>query len=137
MSIYATCWEIRIDDPAGTIELICQAVPAHIGQPAEDYEEDPYSDFLPPITPNYDPYSEEDQPSRAFVLVQHGRHIKVGQQYTEALMTLTNDEYEKMTINEVINKCVAIVSQRDKAEGKVVRGKSFSENIPAYTLDMT
>lgn len=57
MSIYATLWSIKVQDPAAPftnprwVKATAQAVPPHIGSPTPGcgYETgDPYSAFLPP-----------------------------------------------------------------------------------------
>ncbi len=109
MSIYATGWSIRLPVgngvPTGNwIEVFAQIVPDHIGQPSEGYGEgDPYADFLPPITENYDPNSEDDT-ARAIVVVQKDREKKDGQRYIEPVLTMDYEEYRKMPFEDFLRE---------------------------------
>jgi hypothetical protein len=103
MSIYVNSWRMKVNTNSGWprwIEIYAQLVPAAIGQPSEDYETDPYSDFLPPITSDYDPEVEKQKtPYRAIVIVQEGFEKKDGQKYVDALLTMSYEDYEKITFN--------------------------------------
>ncbi len=104
MSIYATGPEFRLPVGGGWpsynwVGVYIQFVPAHIGQPSEGYDEDLYDYFLPPIVSPYP--SQDEDIVRAVVFVQNGRERKEGQQYVDALLTLTYDEYKKITFMEL------------------------------------
>ena len=106
MSIYASLWEIKVNRDDSWIEgewvrVFAAGVPAHIGQPSEGYETDDYN-FLPPIVTPYDP--DGDNPLRAVVIVQEGYQRKEGQQYVDALFTLTGTEYNQMSFQELLAK---------------------------------
>lgn len=115
MSIYATGWTIKVPLPGYSfhahdrdfVEVFAQFVPAHIGQPSEGYETDPYADFLPPIVPNYDPCNYEGS-DRAIVVVQRGRHGKGGpgfhpQQYEDPVLVMSCEEYDKMPFAQFLD----------------------------------
>jgi hypothetical protein len=103
MSIYATLWDIKVRRP-GTDEwpeVYAQAVPAHIGQPSEGYESDPYAGFLPPLVTPYDP-DDDSMPCRAVLIIQHGYHRKEDQRYVEPLLMFTGAEWCELTLNELM-----------------------------------
>lgn len=107
MSIYATGWQIKLPVGKGWpsdkwVEVYAQFVPAHIGQPSEGYDTDPYADFLPPIVPDYDP-EEEKIPHRAIVVVQRGHEEKEVQKYINPVLTMSYEEYVKMPFDEFLN----------------------------------
>jgi hypothetical protein len=101
MSIYVSGWRIKVNTNSGWprwIEIYAQYVPAHIGQPDEGYETDPYSDFLPPIVSDYNP--EDTKRYRAIVIVQEGYEKKEGQKYVDALLTMSYEDYEKISFKD-------------------------------------
>lgn len=112
MSIYQTLWVIKLEKrgisktrDGNFVEVWAQAVPAHIGQPSEGYEDgDPYASFLPPVITPYDPDREDHYPYRAVVILQKGRMEKDGQKYVDPVMTITGEEYEKIPFPELLAK---------------------------------
>ncbi len=111
MSIYATLWNLKFpkdgDDFSGSewIEVTAQGVPPHIGSPSPGagYEEgDPYGSFLPrPVEVD----SEGDAPHlRAVVFVTEFTSKgteRSGQEYQSPLLTLTGEEYSRITFAEL------------------------------------
>jgi hypothetical protein len=103
MSIYATLWRLRFpakgDDYHGCdwVEILAQAVPGHIGTPISGYgyeEGDPYAAFLPPPVTD-----DPDSRNRAVVFVVAGTPKgtqRSAQEYSETLLTLTGEEYERI-----------------------------------------
>jgi len=101
MSIYATLWRLQFprfgDDHVGCdwVEVLAQGVPGHIGTPSpgHGYEAgDPYAEFLPPpivLAPD-----DRGDRLRAVVIVRGGTP-KDGQRYTDPLLVLTGEEYER------------------------------------------
>lgn len=119
MSIYAgSFFEIRVPvghwsypDNRKWVQVFGMSVPSHIGYPDEYPEGDPYGEFLPPpVTPEE---YEEDVP-RAIVVIEKGRHKKIGQRYEEPLFTVTGREWEKMTFGEVLARIQQAVNERYK-----------------------
>jgi hypothetical protein len=108
MSIYATLWEIQVPRrhffDTDWVKVCAQAVPAHIGHPSEYPDGDPYAEFLPPIVSDYDPETGEAPYDRAVVIVQEGRRQKDGQRYVDPLMTLSGEEYSKITFKELLDR---------------------------------
>jgi hypothetical protein len=114
MSIYATLWSIRIQDPAAPfmspkwVTVTAQAVPAHVGSPTAGggYESgDPYSDFLPPPI-----QTDEDGQAdyhRAVVFVTDETRkgtARNGQEYVNPFLVLTGEEYAKMPFQALLEK---------------------------------
>jgi hypothetical protein len=133
MSIYATLWEIklpkahRFDDQWATV--YAQAVPPHIGHPSHYPEGDPYSDFLPPIV-DCDPETGLGLVNRAVVILVEGHDEKIGQRYTEPLLTLTGEEYASIPFGILLERIeqampwdpdVAALSIGPKGERSVIR----------------
>jgi hypothetical protein len=106
MSIYATGWMIKVPrkwhGESEWVGIIQQVVLGHIGQPSEGYETDPYSDFLPKITQNYDVNSDSN-PHRAVVLIQENHEEKDGQRYIDPIAVLSWEDYKNLTFQEVLN----------------------------------
>lgn len=103
MSIYATIWELKVpkrggwaDGPHDYVEVYAQAVPPHIGHPADYPEGDPYGDFLPPPV-GLDKDYPLGPPYRAVFICAPWTNKgteRSGQEYTDYLLMLTGEEYE-------------------------------------------
>src|SRR5437870_5595757 len=108
MSIYATLWEIQVPRrhffDTEWVKIFAQAVPAHIGHPSEYPDGDPFADFLPPIVSDYDRETGEAPYHRAVVIMQEGRMRKEGQRYVDPLMTLTGEEYSRISFQELLDR---------------------------------
>jgi len=108
MSIYATLREMKLpkrhqlDDEWALV--YAQAVPAHIGHPSQYPNGDPYADFLPPVVHDYDPTRDECCRYRAVLIITEGLAEKIGQRYTNPLLMLTGEDYEKMSFQELIRR---------------------------------
>ena len=133
MSIYATLWEIKLphrhDLDDEWVVVYAQAVPPHIGHPSAYPEGDPYADFLPPVVPDYDLETEEDQFNRAVVIVQEGRDKKDVQRYIDPLIVMSGEEYARIPFGELLDriqkamgwdKCAVRVSLLPSGEKKIV-----------------
>jgi hypothetical protein len=108
MSIYATLWAIRIpvtmDLDGEWVEVLGQAVPAHIGHPSAYPDGDPYADFLPPVVTKYDADTNTAPHHRAVVIVAGGRDRKDGQRYVDPLMVLTGREYSTVRWADLMDR---------------------------------
>jgi hypothetical protein len=112
MSIYATLWEIKVPRrhcfDEEWVTVWAQAVPPHIGHPSEYPDGDPYADFLPPVVQDYKPADLDtilpQKPSRAVVIVQEGRDKKDGQRYTDPLLVMSGEEYERITFEVLLDR---------------------------------
>lgn len=97
MSIYATIGEIgmrRFGDE-GMIEILIQAVPAHI-----DYQGEPWA-FLPP------PVDPEGTTDRAVFFVERGSDkgtARCGQEYVKPLLMLTGKEYAAIGFADLLDR---------------------------------
>lgn len=112
MSIYATLWSIKIQDPASSfmnprwVEVTAQAVPSHIGskEPGCGYEDgDPYADFLPPPIETVDGYNVHH---RAVVFITNKTEKgteRNGQEYVNPLLVLTGQEYADIPFSQLYN----------------------------------
>ena len=122
MSIYATLWRLQFpshgDDHAdgGWIEVLAQAVPAHIGTPTPGYgyeSGDPYEGFLPPPL-RIDRISSEDD-LRAVVFVVSGSKkgtTRSGQEYESPLLVLTGSEYAGVPFQALHDRLCAVLRGR-------------------------
>jgi len=123
MSIYATLWNIKlpIDKPSARagaweeswVEVFAQAVPGHIGHPSHYPEGDPYADFLPPVSADYDPYADTGT-NRAVVLVQSGRDRKEGQRYVDPLLVLTGADYDSISFQVLLERIEQALEQKGR-----------------------
>ncbi len=108
MSIYATLWQIKVPRrhffDTEFVEVHAQAVPAHIGHPAQYPDGDLYAEFLPPVVAEYDPETGAAPFHRAVVIVQEGRDEKVGQRYTDPLLVLSGKEYASVPFQELLDR---------------------------------
>lgn len=135
MSIYATCWEMRLPvyvpceheeaeawQPVGRadigpvkrrwVEVYAQAVPAHIGHPSVYPEGDPYASFLPPIV-EYDPDDWDTVwTPRAVIIVDEDHAEKDVQRYVDPLMVLTGAAYEALTFSELLERIGRALERR-------------------------
>lgn len=119
MSIYATLWRLQFprlgDNHVGCewVEVLAQGVPGHIGTPSpgHGYEGgDPYADFLPP--PILLASDDQGDKLRAVVIVRGGTPKDV-QCYTDPLLVLTGEEYERSTFDELYTRiCAALRGSR-------------------------
>ncbi len=108
MSIYATKWEIQVRPrhflDTEWVTVAAQAVPPHIGHPSEYSDGDPFAEFLPPVVEDYDPETGKASHDRAVVIVQEGHKQKDSQRYIDPLMTLSGEEYSKMTFDDLLER---------------------------------
>ena len=135
MSIYATLWQIRLPVPEfnvlvinrqGTfrleggelvphetrwVEVVFQGVPGHIGHPSVCPDGDPYAAFLPPVV-------EDPDKLWAVVIVQEGRKNKDMQRYVDPLLTLSGEEYQTLSFDEMLQRIYAAMRpEREEVEG--------------------
>jgi hypothetical protein len=103
VSIYATLWSIRFEDPDRPdewTEVTAQAVPPHIGSEPE-YEKDPFGSFLPPPVP------ADSRHARAVVFVTEETEKgtdRSGQEYRDPLLVLTGDEYARSSFKGLLER---------------------------------
>jgi hypothetical protein len=123
MSIYATLWSLKFpkfgDYHFGCewIEVIAQGVPPHIGSPTpgQGYEDgDPYAGFLPePVVTNS---AGEAEYMRAVVFITESTRKgtpRSGQEFVDALLTLTGEEYAKLSFQQLHDRiCKALRGDR-------------------------
>lgn len=112
MSIYATLWSIKIQDPAHStldpkwVEITAQAVPPHIGSPTPGcgYEDgDPYADFLPPPVKTDEEGQAEFDRAIVFVTNETKKGTdRSGQEYVDPLLVLTGEDYSKMPFHALL-----------------------------------
>ena len=129
MSIYATHWVLKFprsgDMHTGCewVEVIGQAVPAHIGTPSPGYgyeAGDPYVTFLPPAIPV--PETGDGTALRAMVIVRAGTP-KRGQEYIGPLLVLSGDEYAQIIFADLHERiCAALRGDQPRVVGEFVRG---------------
>jgi hypothetical protein len=125
MSIYATLWRLQFprygDDHTGCewIEVIAQAVPAHVGTPTSGYgyeTGDPYASFLPPAVP-VGP-EDDGRSHRAVVFVTAGTPkgtARSGQEYESPLLVLAGQEYAALPFGELHERiCEALRGGRPR-----------------------
>lgn len=126
MSIYATLWSLKFPKDGFTpiddewIEVIAQAVPAHVGSPTpgEGYgDDDPFADFLPP------PVETDGQGNapfmRAVVIVAKPcakGTPRAGQEYPDPLLVLTGREYAAFTFEKLLLRISQLLHQRSNLE---------------------
>lgn len=109
--------------PGEWIEVVAQAVPAHVGSPTAGcgYEDgDPFADFLPPPVETDE---HGDAPyHRAVVFVGDDDEkgtLRAGQEYARPLLILTGQEYTTITFETLLERLLeAIVATR---QGRIVR----------------
>jgi hypothetical protein len=129
MSIYATLWSVKfprdgVEYPGcDWIEVVGQAVPAHIGSPTpgEGYEDgDPHGDFLPPPI---ETGAGED--FRAVVIVTEETKKgteRSGQEYESPLLVLTGAEYSKLTFDQLYGRiCDALRGDKPRVSSICMR----------------
>jgi hypothetical protein len=123
VSIYATLWTLKFpkegDDYPGCdwIEVRAQAAPPHVGSPTpgQGYEQgDPYAAFLPPAL---ETDAEGGAPFHRAVVIVTEYSIKgterSGQEYASPLLTLTGQDYARMTFEELHQRiCDALRGNR-------------------------
>ena len=131
MSIYATLWILKFPKEGDThqgcewIEVIAQAVPAHVGSPTPGcgYEDgDPFRAFLPPAVATD---AEGDAPFHRAVAIVTEHSIKgterSGQEYASPLLLLTGKEYAHMTFDELHQRiCDALRGNRSPVVAEVL-----------------
>ncbi len=131
MSIYATLWALKFPNEGDThlscewIEVIAQAVPAHVGSPTPGcgYEDgDPYAGFLPPAVATD---AEGNAPFHRAVVIATEHSIKgtdrSGQEYVSPLLLLTGDEYAHMAFDELHQRiCDALRANRSPVVAEVL-----------------
>lgn len=117
MSIYATLWSIKFEDPDNLdewVEVMAQSVPPHIGS-APDYPEDPFASFLPPAVPS------DSRHPRAVVFVgpetEKGT-ARSGQEYRDPLLVLTGEEYAQSTFRGLIERIWDAMAPKDRCDHK-------------------
>jgi hypothetical protein len=114
VSIYATLWSIKVQDPASPwtdprwVTVTAQAVPPHVGSPTPGcgYENgDPYGGFLPPPVETDEHGDAEFQRAVVFVTddTQKGTG-RSGQEYVSPLLVLTGEEYATMTFDVLLEQ---------------------------------
>jgi len=100
------CWP-----PTEWIEVFAMEVPSHIGHPGGGYEEgDPYADFLPP------PCGKREYHlciPRAIVIVARDRDQKKGQQYVDALVVMSGNEYEETSFPGLLTTIIKARKAQD------------------------
>jgi hypothetical protein len=118
MSIYATGWTMMLPlernhplDATKWVEVCAQFVPNHIGKKSAGYDEDPYSDFLPPIVPE-----EDEETPRAIVVVQVGREQKDCQRYVDPVLFLSGKDYLSLPFQEFVNRLCEGLKDVDSVE---------------------
>jgi len=130
MSIYATLWILKFPKEGDLhtdcewIELMAQAVPAHVGSPTPGcgYEDgDPYAAFLPPAVVTD---AEGNAPFHRAVLIVTEHSLKgterSGQEYVSPLLLLTGEEYARMTFDELHQRiCDALRGNRSPIVAEV------------------
>jgi len=131
VSIYATLWILKFPKEGDThqgcewIEVIAQAVPAHVGSPTPGcgYEDgDPFRAFLPPAVATD---AEGDAPFHRAVAIVTEHSIKgterSGQEYASPLLLLTGKEYAHMTFDELHQRiCDALRGNRSPVVAEVL-----------------
>jgi len=126
MSIYATLWCLKFPKDGFTpiddewIEVIAQAVPAHVGSPTlgQGYEDgDPFADFLPP------PVETDDQGNAPFmraVVIVAGHRDKgtprASQEYPDPLLVLTGEEYAAASFEKLLLRISKRIHERHQFE---------------------
>jgi len=128
VSIYATYWVLKFprygDAHTGCawVEVLGQAVPAHIGTPSPGYRYeagDPYAAFLPPAIPM--PGGNDGTTLRAMVIVRSGTE-KRGQQYIGPLLVLSGEEYARVSFGDLHERiCAALRGERPRCVGELSR----------------
>ena len=130
MSIYATLWTLKFPQEGDAhrdcewIEVIAQAVPAHVGSPTPGcgYEDgDPFAAFLPPAVATD---AEGNAPFHRAVAIVTEHSIKgterSGQEYVSPLLLLTGEEYARMTFDELHQRiCDALRGNRSPVVAEV------------------
>jgi hypothetical protein len=150
MSIYATLWCVKFPKDGFTpiddewIEVIAQAVPAHIGSPTpgEGYEDgDPFADFLPPPV---ETDGRGNAPFMRAVVIVAGHRDKgtprSGQEYHDPLMVLTGEQYASATFEELLLRITRRIHERHQLESlkaQAAHGKRpdfnrFLNAVPAH-----
>lgn len=131
MSIYATLWKLKFPKEGDFIhgcewiEVIAQAVPAHVGSPTPGcgYEDgDPCRAFLPPAV---ETDAEGDAPFHRAVAIVTEHSIKgterSGQEFASPLLLLTGEEYARMTFDELHQRiCGALRANRSPVVAQVL-----------------
>ena len=131
MSIYATLWKLKFPKEGDTIqgsewiEVIAQAVPAHVGSPTPGcgYEDgDPFRAFLPPAVATD---AEGDAPFHRAVAIVTEHSIKgterSGQEFASPLLLLTGEEYAHLTFDELHQRiCDALRANRSPVVAQVL-----------------
>ena len=130
MSIYATLWTLKFPQEGDShrdcewIEVIAQAVPAHVGSPTPGcgYEDgDPFAAFLPPAVATD---AEGNAPFHRAVAIVTEHSLKgterSGQEYVSPLLLLTGEEYARMTFDELHQRiCDALRGNRSPVAAEV------------------
>jgi hypothetical protein len=131
MSIYATLWTLKFPKEGDVhlgcewIEVIAQAVPAHVGSPTPGcgYEDgDPYAAFLPPAVATD---AEGNAPFHRAVLIVTEHSIngtdRSGQEYVSPLLVLTGEQYARMTFGDLHERiCDALRGNRSPVVAEVL-----------------
>jgi len=130
MSIYATLWCLKFPKDGFTpiddewIEVIAQAVPAHIGSPTpgNGYEDgDPFAAFLPPPVETDD---QGDAPFMRAVVIVAGHREKgtprCPQEYPDPLLVLTGEEYASASFEQMLQT----ISERLHHKHKLMQGQA-------------
>jgi hypothetical protein len=143
VSIYATLWILQFPQEGDShrdcewIEVIAQAVPAHVGSPTPGcgYEDgDPFAAFLPPAIATD---AEGNAPFHRAVAIVTKHSLKgterSGQEYVSPLLLLTGEEYARLTFDDLHERiCDALRGNRSPVVAevllpdgtqKIIRGK--------------
>lgn len=110
MSIYVTKRVLKVETSRDEfVTVFVHAVPAHVGHGSEG---DPYKEFLPPVSDDYDPETRQGT-DRAVVFVAKGRDRKKGQRYLDPLLVLSGPEYAAASFEGLMQRVVdAVVGPR-------------------------
>ena len=152
MSIYATLWTLKFPQEGDShrdcewIEVIAQAVPAHVGSPTPGcgYEDgDPFAAFLPPAVATD---AEGNAPFHRAVAIVTEHSIKgterSGQEYVSPLLLLTGEEYAHMTFDHLYTRiCNALRGDKPRVVAQYLapggRIQILFEDGTAKDIDMS
>ena len=114
MSIYATLWRLQfpwdgdLHAGHGWIEVVAQAVPAHVGTSAPEYgyeSGDPYGAFLPPAIRIDDDTPHDELGAVVFVTASTKKGTaRSGQEYESPLLVLSFAESAAMPFQALHNR---------------------------------
>lgn len=131
MSIYATLWILKfpkegdIHQGCEWIEVMAQAVPAHVGSPTPGcgYEDgDPFAAFLPPAVAT-DADGNALFHRAVAIVTEHSIKgtERSGQEYVSPLLLLTGQEYARMTFDGLHERiCDALRGNRSPVVAEIL-----------------